>query len=198
MRVGCFESRGSQIDIHPRERKGNAMSFITSRRRLVFSGASTIAAGLLLGRSSDAFAEAAANPTGLASKLAPGPNGIQFLDYDPARRWAAGSRVGDIAYLAGVTPRDAVTGKGVDGTIEQQAEHVCKNIEAALKAFGTDFAHVFKVTVYLTNMDHLIPVARVRAKYHPRPVPSTTIQVSRLSEPYFLLEIDAMALIPKS
>jgi len=25
--------------------------------------------------------------------IAPGPSGIEFLDYDPPRRWAAGSRV---------------------------------------------------------------------------------------------------------
>lgn len=173
------------------------MSFITSRRKLVFSGASTIVGALALGKASDALAQAAASPTGLANKLVPGPNGIQFLDYDPARRWAAGSRVGDIAYLAGVTPRDPTSGRGVDGTIEQQTELVCQNIQAALKAFGTDFAHVFKVTVYLTNMDHLIPVARVRARYHPRPIPSSTVAVARLSESYFLVEIDAMALIPK-
>jgi 2-iminobutanoate/2-iminopropanoate deaminase len=172
------------------------MSFMISRRKLVLGGACAIAGASALGKASDALAQAA-SPTGLAGKLVPGPDGIQFLDYDPARRWAAGSRVGDIAYLAGATPRDPATGRGVDGTIEQQTELVCQNIQAALKAFGTDFAHVFKVTVYLTNMEHLIPVARVRAKYHPRPIPSSTVAVARLAEPYFLVEIDAMALIPK-
>jgi 2-iminobutanoate/2-iminopropanoate deaminase len=129
--------------------------------------------------------------------IPPAGEGHCVLDYDPPRRWAAGSRVGDIAYLAGVTPRHPATGQGVDGTIEQQTELVCQNIQAALAAFGTDFAHVFKVTVYLTNMDDLVPVARVRARYHPRPIPSSTVAVARLSEPYFRVEIDAMALIPR-
>jgi enamine deaminase RidA (YjgF/YER057c/UK114 family) len=41
------------------------------------------------------------------------------------------------------------------------------------------------------------PLASVRARYHPRPIPSSTVAVARLSEPYFRVEIDAMALIPK-
>jgi enamine deaminase RidA (YjgF/YER057c/UK114 family) len=153
-----------------------------ARRRLVLLGLSAMAgASAFITRSR---AQAPAMPSGVASKLAPGPSGIEFLDYDPPRRWAAGSRVGDIAYLAGVTPRHPTTGQGVDGTIEQQTELVCQNIQSALTAFGTDFAHVFKVTVYLTNMDDLIPVARVLARYHPRPIPSSTVAVARLSEPY--------------
>jgi hypothetical protein len=88
-------------------------------------------------------AQTPAMPTGVASKLVPGPSGIEFLNYDPPRRWAAGSRVGHIAYLAGVTPRHPTTGQGVDGTIEQQRELVCQNIQAALAGFGTDFAHVW-------------------------------------------------------
>ena len=171
------------------------MLISSSRRKFVLQGLSAIAGAATLIRPSRAQAPAA--PTGVASKLAPGPSGIEFLDYDPPRRWAAGSRVGDIAYLAGVTPRHPATGQGVDGTIEQQTELVCQNIQAALAAFGTDFAHVFKMTVYLTNMDDLVPVARVRARYHPRPIPSSTVAVARLSEPYFRVEIDAMALIPK-
>jgi 2-iminobutanoate/2-iminopropanoate deaminase len=154
------------------------MLISAARRKFVLQGLSAIAGAALI-KSSRAQAQAA--PTGVASKLTPGPAGIEFLDYDPARRWAAGSRVGDVAYLAGVTPRHPTTGQGVDGTIEQQTELVCQNIQAALTAFGTDFAHVFKVTVYLTNMDDLIPVARVRARYHPRPIPSSTIAVSRTS-----------------
>jgi enamine deaminase RidA (YjgF/YER057c/UK114 family) len=137
------------------------MLISSSRRKLVLQGLSAIAGAATLIRPSRA--QAPAGPTGVASKLTPGPSGIESLDYDPPRRWAAGSRVGDIAYLAGVTPRHPATGQCVDGTIEQQTELVCQNIQAALTAFGTDFANVFKVTVYLTNMDDLVPVARVRA-----------------------------------
>src|SRR5215510_9073758 len=109
------------------------MTALSTRRTLIFAGLSVVTgtAGLL----TRSWAQAPATPSGVASKLTPGPSGIEFLDYDPPRRWAAGARVGDIAYLAGVTPRHPTTGQGVEGTIEQQTELVCQNIQAALTAF---------------------------------------------------------------
>ena len=166
------------------------------RRQLLLGGAAACVGALAAGRAPEAAAPGPSASDGLEFKQPPGPSGIAFLDYNPPRRWAAGARVGNILYLAGATARDPATGQGVPGTIEEQTELVCQNIQRALKAYATDFAHVFKLTVYLTNMDHLVPMGRVRARYIPRPVPSTTVAVARLSEPYFLVEIDATALIP--
>ena len=169
---------------------------ILGRRQVLLGGAAACLGALAARRASAAAPPQLPASDGLAFKPSVGPSGIQFLDYDPPRRWAAGARVGNIVYLAGATARDPATGQGVRGTIEEQTELVCQNIQRALKAYGTDFAHVFKLTVYLTNMDHLVPMGRVRARYIPRPIPSTTVAVARLSEPYFLVEIDATALIP--
>ena len=127
----------------------------------------------------------------------PGPPGIEFLDYTPPRRFAAGARVGNIVYLAGETPRDPNTGEFVPGDVRQQTELVFQNIERSLRAFGTDLAHVFKLTVYLTDMANLEAVSEVRRRHLLRPIPSTTIAISRLTLPDGLVEIDAMALIPE-
>jgi 2-iminobutanoate/2-iminopropanoate deaminase len=153
------------------------------RRRLLLGGA---AAGL----------GAMAGATGGLAAQVSGPPDLEFLDYDPPRRWAAGARVGNIVYLAGETARDPSTGEGVPGGIEEQTERVFQNIRRSLQRFGTDTSHIFKMTTYLRNWEDLETVARVRARYLPRPVPSTTIVISRLSEPYFLVEIDVMAVIP--
>ncbi len=133
-----------------------------------------------------------------AARPQPGPSGIQFLDYTPPRRFAAGARVGNVVYLAGETPRDPNTGENVPGDIRQQAELVFQNIERSLRAFGTDLAHVFKITVYLTDMANLEAVSETRRRYLPRTIPSTTIAISRLTVPEFLVEIDAMALVPEA
>lgn len=127
----------------------------------------------------------------------PGPSGIQFLDYTPPRRFAAGARVGNIVYLAGETPRHPDTGEFVPGDVRQQTELVFQNIERSLRAFGTDLAHVFKITVYLTDMANLEAVSQVRRRYLPRAIPSTTVAISRLTLPDGLVEIDAMALVPE-
>src|SRR5918911_4055412 len=121
-----------------------------------------------------------------------GRPGIEFLDYAPLRRFAAGARVGNIVYLAGETPRDPNTGEYVPGDIRAQTELVFQNIERSLRAFGTDLAHVFKITVYLTDMANLGAVSEVRRRVLPRTIPSTTVAISRLTMAEFLVEIDAM------
>ncbi|HLH24326.1 MAG TPA: ester cyclase [Chloroflexota bacterium] len=128
----------------------------------------------------------------------PGPAGIAFLDYTPPRRFAAGARVGNVVYLAGETPRDPNTGETVAGDIHQQVDLVFQNIERSLRAFGTDLAHVFKITVYLTDMANIAAVSAARQRYLPRTIPSTTVAISRLAAPEFLVEIDAMALVPEA
>jgi 2-iminobutanoate/2-iminopropanoate deaminase len=127
----------------------------------------------------------------------PGPPGIEFLDYTPPRRFAAGARVGNIVYLAGETPRDPDSGEFVPGDIREQTELVFQNIERSLRAFGTDLAHVFKITVYLTDMANLAAVSETRRRYLPRTIPSTTVAISRLTLPDGLVEIEAMALVPE-
>jgi 2-iminobutanoate/2-iminopropanoate deaminase len=126
-----------------------------------------------------------------------GPPGIEFLDYTPPRRFAAGARVGNIVYLAGETPRDPDTGEYVPGDIRAQTKLVFQNIERSLQAFGTDLAHVFKITVYLTDMANLEAVSETRRRYLPRTIPSTTVAISRLTVPEFLVEIEAVALVPE-
>ena len=40
------------------------------------------------------------------------------------------------------------------GTVEEQTELCLRNMEAILLASGSDFNHVLKVTVYLTDVEH--------------------------------------------
>src|SRR4051794_25960880 len=79
---------------HIRSAKGVAMQRRTrriGRRRLLLTGA-TAGVGAL----------AAAVP-GAQAQRAQGPGGIEWLDYDPPRQFAAGARVGNVVYLSGVT-----------------------------------------------------------------------------------------------
>src|SRR5438270_6035040 len=118
---------------------------------------------------------------GVMAQPQPGPPGIEFLDYTPPRRFAAGARVGNVVYLAGETPRDPNSGEFVPGDIRQQTELVFQNIERSLRAFGPDLAHVFKITAYLTDMANLGAVSETRRRYLPRTIPSTTVAISSLT-----------------
>ena len=101
-------------------------------------------------------------------------------------------------YLAGQTGVDA-SGKPAEG-IRAQAVQVFENIKTALASVGGDFEHIVKLTSYLTNMDEHGAVYReVRASYFPNKAAlpaSTLLQISRLANPAYLLEVEVIAILP--
>lgn len=54
-------------------------------------------------------------------------------------------------FVSGQLPVDPGTGEMPEG-IEEQARASCENVEAVLRAAGTDSAHVLKTTCYLADM----------------------------------------------
>src|SRR3989344_6641137 len=56
-------------------------------------------------------------------------------------------------------------GKLLDGTIEEQAHQVMKNLEAVLEAAGASFADVIKATMYVTDMSLYGQINEVYASY---------------------------------
>jgi len=101
-------------------------------------------------------------------------------------------------YLAGQTGVDA-NGKVADG-IRGQTVQVMENIKTALASVGGGFEHVVKLTSYLTNLETDGAVFReVRASYFPNKAAlpaSTLLQISRLANPTYLVEIDVIAVLP--
>ena len=101
-------------------------------------------------------------------------------------------------YLAGQTGVDA-SGKVAEG-FRAQAVQVFENIKTALAAVGGGFEHIVKLTSYLTNLEANAPEFReIRGSYFPnkQALPaSTLLQVQRLAHPAFLLEVEAIAVLP--
>jgi 2-iminobutanoate/2-iminopropanoate deaminase len=120
----------------------------------------------------------------------------EILDFEPPRRWAAGSRVGDLIFLAGETGTDPVTLETVGDGVEAQAEQAFLNIRTTLERFGADLTHVVKLTVFLTDIGDLHAVGSVRARHLARTVPSSTVEVSALARPELVVEIEAIAMVP--
>jgi enamine deaminase RidA (YjgF/YER057c/UK114 family) len=117
--------------------------------------------------------------------------------WDPRPRFAQVAKIGNQIYIAGQTAVDEkgnVVGKG---DIEAQARQIFRNLLQCLKAAGAGFEAVVKLNIYSTDLDaHLPTLAKVRGEYFPRePVASTTVQVSRLVHPDWLLEIEAVAVL---
>jgi enamine deaminase RidA (YjgF/YER057c/UK114 family) len=75
-----------------------------------------------------------------------------------------------------------------------------ENIKTALASVGGGFEHVVKLTSYLTNLEAHGPEFReVRGSYFPNKeaLPaSTLLQISRLANPAYLVEVEAVAILP--
>ena len=117
--------------------------------------------------------------------------------WDPRPRFAQVAKIGNQIYIAGQTAVDEkgnVVGKG---DIEAQARQIFRNLQKCLKAAGAGFDEVVKLNIYSTDLDaHLPTITKIRREYFPgEPVASTTVQVSRLVHPDWLLEIEAVAVL---
>jgi len=93
---------------------------------------------------------------------------------------------------------------GVDGTGKiagddcgSQAEKCLNNIQIALKNAGAELSDITKITTFLVNMDDYPAYAAVRLKWFPANGPaSSTVGVNALVRPEFLIEIEAVAVLP--
>ncbi|HYU37492.1 MAG TPA: RidA family protein [Gemmatimonadales bacterium] len=101
--------------------------------------------------------------------------------------------VDGMVYTAGQIPLDPKTGGIVGQTTAEQAEQVLRNLEAILKAAGSELALVVKTTVYLVDMADFPALNEVYAKHFPTHKPArSTIQAAALPRAV-RVEIDAIA-----
>jgi enamine deaminase RidA (YjgF/YER057c/UK114 family) len=107
---------------------------------------------------------------------------------------------GRLVYLSGQVSQDAqgnVIGKG---DIRAQTRQVFANLKAALEAVGADWSNIVKMNTYLTDAANITAFREVReeilANVKPRPA-STAVVVSKLFGEEWLLEIEAVVVIPE-
>jgi len=79
-----------------------------------------------------------------------------------------------------------------------QTQRVFENISAVLKAAGADFEDVVKVTVYLRRIEDRAAINSVRRRFFGESRPaSTLVEVSALAVAEALVEVEAVARLPK-
>ena len=106
-------------------------------------------------------------------------------------------RAGNTVYIAGQTATDDAGNLVGSNDIEAQAAQVYGNVRKALASVGADFSNLEKVITYLTREEDIEGYRRARAAHLNRDLPaSTLVVVSRLANPDFLIEIEAVAAIP--
>ncbi len=103
-------------------------------------------------------------------------------------------------YIGG---QDAVNAKGEVvgvGDVAAQTRQVMDNIEVALAAGGATLENVIKWNVYLVQGNDFMPGFKVfqeRWGDRPNPPAVTGIMVPGLARPEYLVEIDAIAVVPE-
>jgi enamine deaminase RidA (YjgF/YER057c/UK114 family) len=107
-------------------------------------------------------------------------------------------RAGKTVYIAGQVGANAqgtLAGPGM----REQVEQVLQNLGTALASQQLDVSHVAKINIYVTSVDEFRApdVAAARAKFFGANRPaSTLVQVVRLADPAFKVEIEAIAIAP--
>jgi enamine deaminase RidA (YjgF/YER057c/UK114 family) len=109
---------------------------------------------------------------------------------------------GDVktVYVGGQNAVDAsgeVIGKG---DIEVQAEQIFKNLETALAGGGAKLEHVIKWNIYVLQGQPPQPAFEVFQRVwgnRPNPPLITLLFVSGLAQPDYLMEIEAVAVVPQ-
>lgn len=104
---------------------------------------------------------------------------------------------GSMLFVAGQVSLDPQTGVIVgEGDVGAQTQQVMKNLEAILKAAGTDFGHVVKTTVFLADMNDFATMNAVYAQYFDEPTAPARacVEVARLPKDV-RVEIECIALL---
>jgi len=139
------------------------------------------------------------------SHQAAAPGSVQHLNpetlhHNPAFSQAvAVSGAVKTVYIGGQNAVDesgAIIGKG---DIAAQTEQVLLNLQAALAAGGASLEHVIKWNLYLVQGQPLQPGFAVFQRVwnrRPNPPVITMAQVAGLANPDFLIEMDAIAVVP--
>lgn len=120
----------------------------------------------------------------------------------PSGPYSHGTRINlseaDLIFASGQVSEDAKGNTVGKGDIVLQTEQVLRNLQSVLEASGTSLSHVVKVTVFLRNMEHRDAVAEVRKRFFKDNLPaSTLVEISKLANQDWLIEIEAIAILPR-
>src|SRR6201987_6426464 len=104
---------------------------------------------------------------------------------------------GRLVFISGMTARRADGTIAGIGDIEAQTRQVCENVKAAVEERGGTLDDICRVDVYVRNMEHFDIIHKVRREYFTGIAPaSTMVEVCKFTSPEYLIEMNAIAVLP--
>jgi 2-iminobutanoate/2-iminopropanoate deaminase len=104
-------------------------------------------------------------------------------------------RCQDLIYTAGQLGLDPATGKLVEGGIQAQTRQALRNLQAVLKAAGTDMGQVVKTTVFLQDIGDFGAMNEVYATFFGEAPPARSAVQAAALPLDGLVEIEAVAIL---
>ncbi len=115
----------------------------------------------------------------------------------PTRGYAHAWRVGNLLFISGQVAMNAqgeLVGRGDTGA---QAAQVFTNLRTVLAAAGATFRNIVKLTTLCTDPAGIPAIREARARALGDHTPASTLTVvAGLASPDYLVEIEAVAVIP--
>lgn len=115
--------------------------------------------------------------------------------HDVSQRYEHAVVAGNTVYLAGQIAVDPSGNLVGPGDADAQAKQLYENMSRVLAASGASFDDVVSTTTYMTNIQHRQAVNQARADYGLTHATNTSVVISALAQPDFLLEVEAIAVV---
>ena len=117
------------------------------------------------------------------------PNGYSHL---------ARIKDGKPVFIAGQVALDSSGHLVGPGDFRAQAQQVFENLKSAVEAAGGSFSNIVKLNVYVIDRSDLPLYREIRDQFINvgNPPASTAVQVAALFRPEFLIEVEAVAVVP--
>ena len=132
-------------------------------------------------------AETPAPPPKIAGPLK--TDKLKLRDSEDVTGYRTAVRVGNTLYLSGST---------AGGEMPDAIRKSYGNLQKVLAHFGLGFQHVVKETVYTTQFDALKANTAIRREFYGNEFPSATwVQVARLWDPAYVIEVELTAVFPE-
>ena len=90
-------------------------------------------------------------------------------------------KTNNLMFISGQIPMDPTTGNLVEGSIEDEANQVLKNLQSICEAAGYSLDDAVKITIFLTDIGNFAVVNDVMKEHFSEPYPArATVEVSGL------------------
>jgi 2-iminobutanoate/2-iminopropanoate deaminase len=114
--------------------------------------------------------------------------------YTPAFRLSDG----DLVLCSGIVPVDDDGNTVGVGDAEVQTRQVLTIMQRLLAAAGAEMSDVAHLRVFSTDMNNRKAINKARLEFFADPLPASThVQVVRLVDPEWLIEMEATAFVPR-